>query len=306
MGWTAAELPDLRDRTALVTGGNSGLGLETARALAARGASVLIACRGQAKAQQAIADIRGGLPEARLAFLPLDLSDLASVRRCAEQFAATQARLDILCNNAGVMATPEGRTRDGFETQFGTNHLGHFALTGLLMPQLRATPGARVVVVSSLAHRSGPHRLHDPNWERSRYSPAAAYGWSKLANLMFALELDRRLRKAGIEAKAVAAHPGYTATNIGFGDFTAPTSLKGRVMQLGNRLLAQSAARGALPTLYAATATDVQGGEYIGPDGPLEFRGHPVRVRPNRHAADLDAAARLWALSEQLTGLRYP
>lgn len=303
--WTESDIPSLEGKTALVTGANSGLGLETARALAAHGAHVVMACRGAGKAQQALDSIGSRVAGARLSFLPLDLSDLASVRACATAFRAGHARLDILCNNAGIMALPYGKTRDGFELQFGTNHLGHFALTGLLFDILRATPEARVVTVSSLAHRSGKLRLDDPHWENGRYSRSRAYGRSKLANLMFALELNRRVRKAGIDLLSVAAHPGYSATNIGFGGFAKGTLL-GRMMDLGNRLLAQPADLGALPSLYAATAADVAGGDYIGPDGPIEFRGYPIQVRPIKRALDEAEAAQLWALSETLTGVHFP
>lgn len=302
--WTANNLPALEGRTALVTGANSGLGLATAQALAQRGAQVILACRGADKALAAIDTIRAAVPQATLAFLPLDLSSLDSVRAAAAQVRAQHPRLDLLINNAGIMATQYGRTRDGFELQFGTNHLGHFALTGLLLDVLNATPGARVVTVSSIAHRSGTLPLDDLNWERARYSRSRAYGRSKLANLMFALELDRRLRKAGAGTLSVAAHPGYSATNIGFGG-SSRTSLFGRLIKLGNLILAQPAPLGALPTLYAATAADVQGGNYFGPDGPLQFRGYPMRVRGTRLAHDETAAAGLWARSEALTGVRY-
>jgi NAD(P)-dependent dehydrogenase (short-subunit alcohol dehydrogenase family) len=303
--WQEHDIPDLSGKTALVTGANSGLGLETARALAAHGAHVVLACRGADKAEQALTRIGHQLANARLSFLPLDLSDLSSVRASASAFRAEHGRLDILCNNAGVMALPYGKTPDGFEMQFGINHLGHFALTGLLFDLLRATPQARVVTVSSLAHRSGKLRLDDPHWERSRYSRSLAYGRSKLANLMFALELNRRVRAAGIELTSIAAHPGYSATNIGFGGL-GRNSLLGRLVALGNQLLAQPADLGALPSLYAATAAEVEGGDYIGPGGPIEFRGYPVKVKPARHALDTTEAARLWALSEQLTGVHFP
>ena len=195
--WTTAQMPSQAGRTAIVTGANSGLGLETTAALAASGARVIMACRNPAKAAAALETVRRRAPQADVALMTLDLASLASVRSFAAEFRRRHDTLDLLINNAGILGVPLTRTVDGFENQMATNHLGHFALTGLLMPQLRTTPGARVVVVSSLAHRSGAHRLHDPNWERSRYSPAAAYGWSKLANLMFALELQRRLDAAG-------------------------------------------------------------------------------------------------------------
>ena len=302
--WTEKNMPDLAGKLALVTGANSGLGLETARALAARGAQVLLACRGAEKAQRAIEQIRVTVPTARLEFLPLDLSDLGSIRRCAAQFKNSHDRLDLLCNNAGVMALPYSQTVDGFEMLFGTNHLGHFALTGLLLESLLRAPAARIVTVSSIAHRVGRIHLDDPHWQQRRYSKRGAYGQAKLANLMFALELDRRLRKAGARAISVAAHPGYSATNIAFGAEGARRSLFGRLVVLGNSLLAQPAQLGALPTLYAATAP-VQGGDYIGPDGPLEFRGHPVRVQPRPSARDEALAAQLWKLSEAQTAVHF-
>ena len=307
--WTEAQIPDLRGRIALVTGANSGLGLETSRALAGKGARVVLACRGAAKAEEAMAAIRAKIPDAQLEFLPLDLSDLASVRAAAETFESRHARLDILCNNAGLMTLPFARSRDGFEMIFGTNHLGHFAFTGLLLDVIRKTPGARVVTLSSVAHRNGRLPLDDLNWEREPYSKPGAYGRSKLANLLFVLELQRRLQRSGIDAISVAAHPGYAATNIVYGGSEAPPSLRRKLWNLmarvGNVLLAQPAQMGALPTLYAATAADVKGGEYLGPRGLLEFRGYPARVRPSRLAQDERLAAGLWARSEQMTGVRF-
>ncbi|HEY0974970.1 MAG TPA: oxidoreductase [Solimonas sp.] len=302
--WTEADIPSQAGRVALITGANSGLGLATAQALAMRGAQVILACRGADKARVAIDSIRAEVPDAALEFLPLDLSSLASVREAAAEVALRHPRLDLLINNAGIMATPYGKTRDGFELQFGTNHLGHFALTGLLLDRLNAAPAARVVTVSSLAHRSGALPLGDLNWERAPYSRSRAYGRSKLANLVFALELDRRLRQRGVATHSLAAHPGYSATNIGFGGHS-PTSLFGRLITIGNRILAQPAALGALPTLYAATSADAQRGDYYGPNGPLQFRGHPMRVRGMRRAYDTALAAGLWERSEQMTGVRY-
>jgi NAD(P)-dependent dehydrogenase (short-subunit alcohol dehydrogenase family) len=234
----------------------------------------------------------------------MDLSDLSSVRAAAQQVRDAHPRLDLLVNNAGVMATPYGKTRDGFEMQFGTNHLGHFALTGLLFDSLLAAPAARVVTISSLTHRRGTLPIEDLHWEKQPYSRAGGYARSKLANLMFALELDRRLRKRGDSMLSVAAHPGYAATNIGFGG-SSKTSLFGRLITIGNAVLAQPAALGALPTLYAATADGVQGGEYFGPDGPLQFRGYPVRVQGSPRSRDAALAAQLWSASEQMTGVRF-
>ena len=306
--WTEADIPSLAGKTALVSGANSGLGLETARALSARGAHVVLACRGAAKAEQAMDLIRARVPDAQLEFLALDLSDLASVRAAANEFRSRHLQLHILCNNAGVMGLPYGKTRDGFEMLFGTNHLGPFAFTGLLMDRIRATPGARVVTLASLAHRRGRLPLDDLNWEQRRYNKAGAYGQSKLANLMFALELERRFRRTGVVALSAAAHPGYSATNVVYARDARP-SISRRVWhamaRTGNALLAQPAAMGALPTLYAATAADAQGGDYFGPGGFIEFRGPPVRVQAARQAQDEALAAELWSRSEQMTGVRY-
>ncbi|HWY24656.1 MAG TPA: oxidoreductase [Nevskia sp.] len=305
--WSIAAAPALAGRVALVTGANSGLGLETAAGLARAGATTILACRDTAKGEAACAELRRRMPEARVETLALDLADLDSVRACAEQLAIRHPRLDLLCNNAGVMALPLRRTRQGFEMQIGTNHLGHFALTGLLLPRLQAVPGARIVSLGSLAHRAAAGLgLDDLNWERRPYNRNQAYARSKLANLVFHYELDRRLRRAGAAAIAVAAHPGYTSTNIGFaGPAMDHAAWKAGVMRLGNALLAQPAALGALPSLYAAAAAGVQGGDYIGPDGLMQLRGDPKKVQSKASARDPAAGAGLWALSEQLTGVKY-
>jgi NAD(P)-dependent dehydrogenase (short-subunit alcohol dehydrogenase family) len=286
--WTAADIPDLSGRTYVVTGANSGLGASTARELAAHGATVIMACRNVGKAERVAAAI-GGDTQVR----PLDLSDLASVRTFAESVDG----LDVLVNNAGVMALPLGRTKDGFETQFGTNHLGHFALTGLLLPKIRD----RVVTVSSEAHRIGRINLADPNWEHRRYSRWRAYGQSKLANLMFAYELQRRLTAAGLSVISVAAHPGYANTDLQ----SHTQSIQDRVMAIGNRHFAQSADMGALPSLYAATAPDAVGGAFYGPDGFAEQRGYPHRVSSTRASRDEVVARALWQRSQDLTGVSF-
>jgi NAD(P)-dependent dehydrogenase (short-subunit alcohol dehydrogenase family) len=278
--WTVADLPDLTGRTAVVTGANSGIGLITARALAGAGATVIMACRDVVKGAAVAPDTA----EVR----SLDLADLASVREFA---SSIDTEVDILVNNAGVMAIPFRRTADGFEMQIGTNHLGHFALTGLLLDRLRD----RVVTVSSHMHRAGRIRLDDLNWERRRYRRWGAYGQSKLANLLFTFELSRRSTLT-----AVAAHPGYASTNLQ----SHTESVQDFVMMLGNRFLAQSAAMGALPTLYAATA-DVPSGSFVGPDGLMENWGHPKLVGSARAARDPETAAALWDLSKELTGVRY-
>ncbi len=310
--WTTNEIPDLAGKTALVTGANSGLGLETARALAARGAKVVLTCRSAAKAQAAMEDIRATHPDAHLAALTLDLADLASVKQCAEDYKKDYSRLDILCNNAGVMGLPKAKTKDGFEIIFGVNYLGHFALTGLLFGVIRATPGARVVSLSSRTHKNAPLPLDDLNWQRRRYSMAGAYGQSKLANLVFAFELERRLRQANndnnTDAISVAAHPGYAATNVVFptdAEITLARRIWIPLAKLGNALMAQSAAEGALPTLYAVTMPDVKGGEYYGPDGFSQLRGGPAIVACAPLARDAVVAHKLWTESEKLTGVKF-
>ena len=301
MKWTADDVPDQSGRLAVVTGANSGLGRIVARELARAGARVVIASRDTAKGEAAAAEIRAGVPEPQLEVEALDLASLDSVRDFARRFVARRDGLDLLVNNAGVMAAPRRRTADGFELQLGTNHLGHFALTGLLLGALRARPGARVVTVSSNAHKAGRIDFDDLQGER-RYRRWRAYGQSKLANLLFMFELDRRARDAGLDLVSVAAHPGYAATNL---QFNAPPLHERLVMRVSNALVAQSAEMGALPLLYAATAPDLTGGLYIGPDGRGEARGHPVVVVPSRRALDPEAAARLWQVSEELTGVRY-
>jgi NAD(P)-dependent dehydrogenase (short-subunit alcohol dehydrogenase family) len=289
---------DLTGRTAVVTGATSGLGLASARALAARGARVVLTARDPGRGEAAAAAVREAVPDADLVVEPLDLADLSSVRDFADRLTGATSRLDVLLNNAGVMMPPRRRTTaDGFELQLGTNHLGHWVLTALLLPVLLATPGCRVVSVSSLAARNG--RLSDADVRsEGPYRPAAAYATSKLANLVFALELDRRLREAGRDTLSVAAHPGIAATNL-----AATTGLPGPLVRLGG-LLMQSAEQGARPQLHAATAPDVRGGDYYGPAGPGEVRGRRVRrLTPPAAARDRDAAARLWAVSRELTGM---
>ncbi len=296
--WTAAEIPDQCGRVAVVTGANSGLGLVTATALARAGATVVLACRDRAKGERARATIDGG--DVQVA--ELDLADLASVREFASVVQDLQGRLDVLINNAGVMAPPRRLTRDGFESQLGTNHLGHFALTGLLLGTLLAAPEPRVVTVSSGAHRIGRIAFEDLHGERS-YRGWRAYGQSKLANLMFCFELQRRATAAGTALKSVVAHPGYAATNL---QVAGPTrSYERAVMALANRVIAQSAEKGALPTLFAATVPGLPGGTFIGPDGFMEQRGYPHVVTAASKAYDEVTWLRLWEVSEELTGVRY-
>ena len=288
--WTTDDMPSQDGRAFVVTGANSGIGLIAARELARTGAHVVIAVRDTARGEQAAATIAGET-EVRT----LDLADLASVRAFAD---AWDGPLDVLVNNAGVMAPPKSRTKDGFELQIGTNHLGHFALTNLLLPHLTD----RVVTVSSGAHRMGSIRFDDLNWERGRYDRWRAYGQSKLANLLFTLELQRRLAAAGSDLRAVAAHPGYAATNL---QSRTGSFVQDKVMVLLNRVWAQSDEMGALPTLYAATR-DIPGGSYVGPDGVAGQRGHPRLVGRSTAASDEAAARRLWELSEELTGTSFP
>jgi NAD(P)-dependent dehydrogenase (short-subunit alcohol dehydrogenase family) len=299
--WTAEQIPDQTGRTAVVTGANSGLGLATARELARAGAAVVLACRNQEKGRDAQREVEAAVPAAKVELAKLDLASLDSVREFADGFLDAHERLDLLINNAGLMAPPRGRTADGFELQFGTNVLGHFALTGRLIGAMEGRDDARVVTLSSNAHKFGRIDFDDLQSER-RYFRWTAYGQSKLGDLMLALELDRRLRAAGSSVKSLAAHPGYAATNL---QSAAPPAIDRAVMTVTNRLVAQSGDMGALPTLYAATHPDLEGGTYVGPDGFLEQRGHPHPVTPSRAARDEEKARRLWDVCEELTGVRF-
>jgi NAD(P)-dependent dehydrogenase (short-subunit alcohol dehydrogenase family) len=302
MPWTADDIPDQSGRRAVVTGANSGLGLQIALQLARHGAAVTLAVRDTAKGEEAAERIREGASDATLDVTRLDLADLASVREFA---AGWSGGLDLLVNNAGVMALPRRTTADGFEMQLGTNHLGHFALTGLLLPALLERPGARVVTMSSGAHQMGRIRFDNLQGER-HYQRWLAYGQSKLANLLFAFELARRAAVADRDLTSVAAHPGYAATNLqSQGARMEGSRLKAFVAEIGNRVFAQSDAQGALPALYAATMPDVTGGEYFGPDGMGGSRGYPTRAQTTKAARDPDLAARLWNVSEELTGVTY-
>ena len=297
--WTAADIPDQSGRTAVVTGANSGLGFETAKALAESGAAVVLACRDLDRAEAAAARLGVAAPRAIISTLPLDLASLASVREAARELRSRHARLDLLINNAGLMMPPYGRTADGFELQFGTNHLGHFALTGLLLDRLLATPGSRIVTVSSMGHRMGDLDFEDLQFERG-YRRIAAYGRSKLANLLFTYELQRRLAERGAQTIAVAAHPGASRTEL------VRHLPGGRALnQAVGRLISQDARMGALPTLRAAVDPRVHGGEYYGPGGLFEMRGYPRRVRSSARSHDESVQRRLWRESERLTGVRF-
>jgi NAD(P)-dependent dehydrogenase (short-subunit alcohol dehydrogenase family) len=295
--WTSDDVPGQHGRLAVVTGANTGLGFETAQVLAARGASVVLAVRDTEKGKRAAARIAGAAPGANVMVQPLDLASLDSVRAAAGELRARHPRIDLLVNNAGVMLTPKQATRDGFELQFGTNHLGPFALTGLLLEQMLAVPGSRVVTVSSLAHRIGARiNFDDLQGERS-YSRVAAYGQSKLANLMFTYELQRRLSGAGTTI-AVAAHPGFAGTELG--RYTPA------IVAFSYALVSQTAAMGALPVLRAATDPGVAGGQYYGPGGFLGARGYPKLAKSSGQSRDTAIQRRLWTVSEELTGVTFP
>ncbi len=293
--WTTADIPDQTGRTAVITGANTGLGFETAKALAAAGAHVVIAVRDTAKGKQAAAQLPG-----TVTVQELDLTSLASVREAAEALKGGHAKIDLLINNAGVMTTPKGTTKDGFELQFGTNHLGHFALTGLLLDAILDVEGARIVTVSSNGHKmGGAIHFDDLQWERS-YSRMGAYTQSKLANLLFTYELQRRLAPRG-KTIALAAHPGTSNTELAR---NLPSALQPAVTAVTG-LIAQSPAGGALPSLRAATDPGALGGQYYGPDGIAQQKGNPVVVASSAQSYDLDLQRRLWAVSEELTGVNF-
>ena len=305
--WTADEMGDLSGKTVVVTGANSGLGYEAAREFALHGADVVLACRSVERGTEAGERIREEAPDTRLTVIELDLADLSSVGAFAAAFADTHDELHVLCNNAGVMAIPRSETVDGFETQFGVNHLGHFALTAALLGHLRETEGeTRVVTQSSGLHENGEIDFEDLQGEDS-YDEWAAYGQSKLANVLFGYELHRRLREAGIDdVTSVVCHPGYAATDLQRrGPEQSGSRLRLWGMQVANALVAQDAATGALPLLYAATAPDIAGGEYVGPGGLQNMRGHPEEQSSSDRSYDEETARRLWKVSEQLTGVSY-
>jgi len=301
--WKAADIPDQSGRTAIVTGGNSGLGYFTSLELARHGARVVVASRSDVRGKEAIARIIAEVPNADVELRPLDLADLTSIRSFADGIQSSYPSVDLLINNAGVMAIDKAKTADGFEMQMGTNHLGHFALTGLLLPLMITVDGARVVTVSSNAHKPAKLDLDDLQHEK-RYRKWVVYGQTKLANLLFAYELQRRLTAADAPLISVAAHPGTAATNlvrVSAGD----NPIKAAVMAGGVRLFSQSGARGALPQLYAATAPEVEGGEYFGPNGIAEQFGYPKRVNSTSASKDKETAKALWRMSEELTGVTY-
>ena len=299
MTWTLDQAPQQKGRLAVVTGANIGLGFETAMALAAKNCDLVLACRNMEKAEAAKATIHAKYPKAKVTCMQLDLSSLKSVRAFATAFAEKYSRLDLLINNAGIMMPPYSLSEDGFESQFAANYIGHFALTGQLLPLIVKTPGARIVSLSSMAHRWGNIRFDDPNFKNG-YNKREAYGQSKIACLMFAYEMNRRLQKAGCSTLSVAAHPGVAYTNLTqhmpkFVNLFAP--LMGIVLN--------NATDGALPTLYAALGDDIHGGDYCGPKDMQQMRGAPIKVGSNRASRDEKAAAKLWAMSEVMSGVKF-
>ena len=296
MKWTHDSIPDQTGRVAIVTGANTGLGLATARALAEKGARVILACRSEVKGEAAVDRLHDDDATLDLHVRRLDLADLDQVRTFADRFRAEHDRLDLLINNAGVMACPHGTTAQGFEMQLGVNHLGHFALTGHLLGLLARTPGSRVVNVSSIAHKQGRMDLEDLLFERREYKPWTAYGQSKLANLLFTSELQRRMEQSGLAVQAVAAHPGWTTTDL---QRHSPTA------RWLSPFFGMRPRKGSLPTLRAATDPQAEGNDYYGPRGLLEMSGYPKVVGRSERARREEDAARLWDLSETLTGVAY-
>jgi len=302
--WSPEQLPDLSERRIVVTGANSGIGREATREFARAGARVIMACRNRDRAKRAVAEISEDVDDPELVVESLDLADLSSIEGFADRITTEEPAIDVLVNNAGVMATPKRETEDGFELQFGVNHLGHFALTGHLLEATRAGNWeSRIVTVSSLAHKRGEIDFDDINHERS-YDKWEAYAQSKLANLLFSFELQHRLEAADADTISVAAHPGWAATKLQErGPQMAGSRFKETLMRGANALFAQSATRGAWPTLYAATHEDVDGGDFVGPTGLLGMRGSPGLTEPDQHARDEETARRLWEVSEDLTGV---
>jgi NAD(P)-dependent dehydrogenase (short-subunit alcohol dehydrogenase family) len=303
--WTARDLPSLSGKIIVVTGANGGIGFEAAQVLAGAGGHVILACRNQTAAAAAKDRILAAHPGASLAVAPLDLASLASVRAFAESFLRDHDRLDVLVNNAGVMALPYCKTADGFEMQFGTNHLGHFALTALLFDRLAKSAPSRVVTVSSQVHLYGWMRWKDLQWEKG-YQRWLAYGQSKIANLLFSHELHRRITARGLDVRSVACHPGYAATNLQLAGSRMEGSKIGEgFWNMFNTLFGQSAEMGGLPTAFAAGAPEAQGGDYIGPGGLFTLRGNPTRQRSNRRSRDEASAKKLWTISEELTRVSF-
>ena len=305
MKWGFEDIPDQRGRVAVVTGANSGLGFYTVRALAQKGCRVIMACRDPLKGEEARQRLLKERPVEEPILWNLDLGDLSSVKGFSDKYHNSMDRLDLLINNAGLMAIPFRKTRDGFEMQFGVNHLGHFALTAQLWSRLKGTTGSRIVNVSSAAHRFGRLQFEDPNWEKG-YRKWGAYGMSKLSNLLFTSELDRRISASGDRVLAASAHPGYADTELqSKGALMKGARISARLFNLANRLVAQSAEMGALPSLYAATAEGLEPGGFYGPGGFMRMKGWPAPEMPDPKRVTADAAEKLWVLSESMTGLKF-
>jgi len=295
--WDINNIPDQEGRVAIVTGSSSGIGYETARVLANKKATVILAVRNLGKGNAAANKIREEYKDADVKVMELDLANLESVKNFTDQFMLKYSRVDLLINNAGVMVPPYSKTADGFELQFGTNHLGHFALTGLLIDLIKDTKDSRIVTVSSGAHQYGKLDFHDLNWEKRKYKAWRAYGDSKIANLYFTYQLERKLKEKGNGTLAAASHPGWTATEL---------QRHSGIASFLNRFFAQDIDMGALPTLYAAVGPDVKSGDYFGPSGFKEMKGYPKKVESNERSHDKDTAQRLWEVSEELTGVKFP
>ena len=293
--WDSENISDQKGKVVIVTGSSSGLGYETAKVLANKNATVIVAVRNEVKGNAAVESIKAENPNTDIQVILIDLSNLESIHKFTENFKKKFNKLDLLINNAGVMNPPYTKTKDGFELQFGTNHLGHFALTGLLIDLIKKTPNSRIVNVSSTAHKIGKLNFEDLNWETRRYKKMRSYGDSKLANLYFSKELQRRLDKESSGVIVASAHPGASSTPL------TRHSLFFRILSL----IVQNSEMGALPTLYAAVGPDIQGNDYIGPGGFQETRGYPKKVEPAEHAKDDDVAAKLWDVSEKMTGVSY-
>lgn len=303
--WTTKDMPEIEDKKVIVTGANSGIGYEATKAFAEKNAEVVMACRSIERGKNAKQEIEEEIDEADLTVKKLDLADLESVNDFAEEYKANNEKLDILCNNAGIMAIPREETEDGFEKQFGVNHLGHFALTAKLIPALKEAEEPRVVNQSSGLHESGEINFEDLMHEEN-YSPQGVYADSKLANILFTYELDRKARRNGLNIKSIACHPGYSATNLQKrGPEKSGNSVKKLFMKGMNKVFAQSAAKGALPMLYAATSKKAESGDYIGPDKLMNMRGYPEKQESSDASYDQDTAEELWAVSEELTGTEF-
>ena len=302
--WSTNDMPSQKGKIALITGANSGIGFEAAKALAEKGAHVILACRNPQKADEAMSTIRNSVANADLEYLPMDLASQSSIKEAVKTFKENHSQLDLLINNAGVMWLPKSQTEDGYEMQFGTNHLGHFTLTGLLLDTLNNTPNARIVTVSSLGHYTGKIHFDDIQLDK-RYGKHKSYAQAKLANLMFAYELNRKLEAAGKSTKSIAVHPGGSSTNLATPGFEKGASLFTGVAKLFFPYVTQGADSGALPTLYGATAAEANGGDYIGPSKLFEVIGAPKKVGSSKYSKRKDVAAQLWKLSEELTDIQY-